>query len=73
MTPKQKAKELINKFGKSISKPQSGGYKFNIVKAKDCALIAVVEIINSVVITDLTTAETQFKYWQQVKEEIKNL
>ena len=58
MDAKQKAKELvIKKFGCS----------------KGYALKAVDEIINSIVITDLTTAENQFIYWEEVKQEIEKL
>ena len=42
-------------------------------KAKQCALIAVDEIINSVVITNLTIAQNQFDYWEEVKQEIEKL
>jgi hypothetical protein len=42
-------------------------------QAKYCALIAVDEIIDSIVIIDLTAAENQFTYWEQVKKEIEKL
>lgn len=62
-SPKEKAKELAMKFDKY-------GETDN---AKQCALIAVDEIINSVVITDLKTAQNQFNYWEEVKTEIEKL
>ena len=67
MTPKEKAEELIHKM--------YVGFVHNLYsyKAKQCALIAVDEIINSVVITDLTTAENQFIYWEEVKQELEKL
>jgi len=65
MTPKEKAEDLVKKFSAVGLQRRAEG----IV----CALIAVDEIIKSVVITDLTTAENQFIYWQQVKQEIENL
>jgi hypothetical protein len=67
MTPKEKAKELVYKFDDTMefSTPQ----RF----AKKCALIAVDEIINSIVIFDLTAAENQFTYWEEVKQEIEKL
>ena len=65
MTPKQKAFELYFKFYRDIIADND--------KAKQSALIAVDEIGNSIVITDLTTAENQFKYWEEVKQEIENL
>ena len=55
LSAKEKAKELIQIFGKEL------------------ALIAVDEIINSIVIIDLTTAENQFIYWDEVKQEIEKL
>jgi len=67
MTPKEKAEELINKF--LISTPIG----FHIDDAKQCALIAVDEITDSIVITDLTIAENQFLYWEEVKHEIEKL
>ena len=72
MTPKKKAKELVDKFSKLSN---YGSYALRLCEytSKQCAIIVVNEIINSVVITDLTTAETQFKYWEQVKQEIENL
>ena len=67
MTPKEKAEELVNKF----SDLEDG--EMYIGKAKQCALIAVDEIINSVVITNLTIAQNQFDYWEEVKSEIEKL
>jgi hypothetical protein len=63
MIPIEKAHELAMKFDKY-------GETDN---AKQCALIAVDEIINSVVITDLKTAQNQFNYWEEVKTEIEKL
>jgi len=60
MTPKLKAKELVDKY-------------WIYLDAKQCALIAVDEIINSIVIFDLTAAENQFIYWEEVKQEIEKL
>jgi hypothetical protein len=58
MTPKDKAKELIDKF-----------YDLPIIlsTAKDCALITCDEIINK------STHLYSIKYWQQVKQEIQAL
>ena len=71
MTPKEKAQELVDKFRLNILDYEGSG--LNTFKAKQCALIAVDEIINSIIITDLTTAENQFIYWEEVKHEIINL
>lgn len=63
---KFKAREIVIKM-------QFQKEPLNFEQAKQCALIAVDEIINSVVITDLTTAENQFIYWEEVKQEIMSL
>jgi hypothetical protein len=55
MTPKEKAQELAMKFDKY-------GETDN---AKQCALIAVDEIIKEVVLSSM--------YWQEVKQEIQAL
>jgi hypothetical protein len=56
MAPKEKAKELVDNFI-----PHSTGNS-NINEAKQCALIAVDEILDD-----------YEDYWQQVKQEIINL
>lgn len=66
MTPKEKAKELVEKFRKhsngfnTIGTHDGGDYR-----SKKCALIAVDELINHSTILK--------SYWQKVKEEINNL
>ena len=85
MTPKEKAKELVNKF--------SSGYpiicKMNtrnmyISEAKQCALIAVEEILGEyqsmsdlesvlVINNKLTFVVHQLVYWMEVKQEIEKL
>ena len=78
MTPEEKAKKLVNKFYYSL--PNNGSIKEGINSCESrwkeavmCALIALDEIINSVVVTNLTVAENQFNYWEEVKEEINKL
>ena len=62
MTPKEKAAELVYKFDDAMefATPQ----RF----AKQCAIIAVEEILNAHLF-DLDEKQ----YWQQVKIEIENL
>jgi hypothetical protein len=74
MTPKEKAIELYNKF----LNPSGDTYLYGMLEhesAKECALIAVDEIIDS---------EPQYEwsndywknpndFWQEVKQEIENL
>jgi hypothetical protein len=64
MTPKEKAQELLNKF------IQTNG---NAFFAKECALIAVDEILNMLVGIYDYDREVLYPYWQQVKEEIEKL
>ena len=64
MAPKEKAIELLNKYNSlqvSFYKNQDPSYGY----AKQCALIAVDEILKEVVLTTM--------YWQEVKEEIINI
>ena len=75
MKPKEKAEELIDKFENysfmDIDKKISS---FN--SAKQCALIAVDEIINTGLLLDSSiyvTVKTSLDYWQQVKQEIEKL
>jgi hypothetical protein len=65
MTPKDKALELVQKYFKANHQPY--GFK----DAKQCALIAVDEILDMVKHTPIEFIETD--YWQEVKQEIENL
>ena len=66
MTPKEKAKELVNKF----SDLEDG--EMYIGKAKQCALIAVDEVLNNILVRDARPDE-RTEFWQEVKKEIENL
>jgi len=70
MTPKEKAVHLINKYNLVVLDTALGGSNRRV---KQCAIIAVDEIVNSVVVTNLSVAENQFLYWEQVKKEINKL
>ena len=59
MSPKEKAKELVDKF---TFRCEECDYDWN---AKQCALIAVDEIIKNFF--------SNFDYWQEVKQEIEKL
>ena len=77
MTPKEKAKELvIDKYGSNypiICKMSSRNMYRS--EAKQCALIAVAEIISSNPHSNPlnTNVESTMEYWQQVKQEIEAL
>ena len=75
MTPKEKAIKLIDRF------IQTNGNSFH---AKECALIAVDEILKVAPIDKYENLDSQFsveyvgqhlfeEYWEEVKTEIQNL
>ena len=67
MTPKEKAEELLLKFLKVDNNTKEW---FNKYMAKQCALIAVDEILN------INSVDKDFSlshYWLDVKDEILNL
>jgi hypothetical protein len=71
MTPKQTAEELTNKYFKGSDLLY---HDLSWIQAKECALIAVEEIIEEVLrIEDNEGHYIDSKYWQQVKKEIEKL
>lgn len=72
MNAKEKAKELVDKF--YYSKDEDGYHSTNMHRAKQCALIAVDEIINcDHFFKTLDDVKEFTKYWYEVQEEIKLL
>ena len=75
MTPKEKAEELVNKFIKPTIKwnPVNGvGYYNDLNSAKECALVAVDEILNMVDDTLRGWIDADIiAYWEEVKYEIE--
>ena len=69
MTPKEKAKELVDNFRLNVLDYEGSG--LNLFKAKQCALIAVDEILNNNKILFEDVLNDQ--YWQEVKQEIELL
>jgi hypothetical protein len=72
MTPKEKAEELVDKM--HYNWRYDDYYGLSWILAKQCALIAVDEIIN----THLLSEKDIFgihpvDYWQEVKKEIEKL
>ena len=66
MTPKQKAKELVNKYLQI--------YDGRVIQAKQCALIAVDEILNTLYSIPFGNAlDNELIYWEEVKQEIEKL
>lgn len=78
MTPKEKANELVNKFrpySYSSDGLNSMEREYQIEdNSKQCALIAVDEIMKIPTLgRSHNRDESQYDYWQQVKQEIINL
>ena len=68
MTPKEYAKQLIEKFEDFAFYSGKETQECNVVwNAKQCALIAVEELIKA------TVPLTSNYFWQEVKTEIENL
>lgn len=64
IAPKEKAKELVEKFNKI--------HTLNNFEAKQCALIAVDEILNSRK-EHLVQSIKFYEYWIEVKRELERL
>jgi hypothetical protein len=69
MTPKEKAKELVNKIKNGLWKDR--GVSIYSEDAIYCALIAVDEILK--VLCTPHKNESEYMYWQEVKQEINLL
>ncbi len=70
MSSKEKAKELFNKYCYAIRTEETdSGYFTNVKYAKQCALLAVDEMLNSMSIQ----STDEYQYWQEVKQEIEKL
>ncbi len=63
MTPKEKAEELVIEMKIDYTVPY--------IIAKQCALIAIDEILNNV--NGALEYESDIEYWQEVKQEIEKL
>lgn len=72
MTPKEKAKQLIEKITETLNDADMYGW-YNPA-CKNCALIAVDEIINALKIADITSMDGNWyiNEWLEVKQEIEN-
>ncbi len=65
MTPKEKAKDLVDKF-------YQGNVDRFIGQAKDCALITIDEILLWDV-NERGTIDENVEYWNKVKDELKQI
>ena len=66
MTPKEKAIELVDKYGTYVVM-WTGGIEVERQNCKQCALIAVDEILK------LLSNDIGLYYWQEVKTELEKL
>jgi len=76
MTPKEKAEELVNKYLRTYPIYDNPtvviSYTYN--EAKQCALIAVDELLNNFLSNRTTKyGRERYHFWQQVKQEIEKL
>jgi hypothetical protein len=73
MTPKEKAEDFIHKFKKYSYYPKTNDDILFVNElnknAKECALIAVDEILNAVT----AIADKRYDYWKEVKKELEKL
>jgi hypothetical protein len=73
MTPKEKAKDLYNKFLRYVPAEEEFEHEYS----KQCALLAVEEIIPIVNSYENALSASQqsnyLEYWHEVKEEIEKL
>jgi hypothetical protein len=74
MTPKEKAEELVDKFVKYTPADSEFEYPY----AKQCALIAVNQLVDEIISFDSQMSEAKLfdkdlKYWLEVLKEIMNL
>jgi len=74
MTPKEKAQELFDKFRVKVH-DRDGTSAMNGFEAKQCALIAVDEILDLKHIVTLrrNMHEMELDFWDEVKQEIEKL
>jgi len=69
MTPKEKARDLINKFSLKVLDTHLGGSNRRVI---DCALITVDELLEDKVEIDGMRVIND-SYWMEVKQELLNL
>jgi hypothetical protein len=77
MTPKEKAEELVYKFKKYSYYPKTNNDMLFVNElnnnAKQCALIAVDEILDLIITIYDYDREELDPYWKQIKQEIEKL
>jgi len=67
MTPKEKAKQLVDKYYGITD------VNWGIRQQKECALIAVPEIIEAIDWHEFEPPNREFEFWDEVRNEIEKL
>jgi hypothetical protein len=77
MTAKEKAKELVYEFYQTTPNEAWINEPLGIAKvykaynqSKECALIAVDEILKEIYSNSVTTSDNRRLFWQEVREEL---
>ena len=74
MTPKEKAQELVQKYYNRFEHTISDEYaEVEYEVCKQCALIAVDEILEAIDWHIYESPNREISFWQEVKQEIENL
>lgn len=72
--PQEKAKELFDKYCLALkTEGDEFGCWTNVIYAKQCALIAVDEILLAIDWHEFEYPNDEFEYWHEVKAEIEKL
>lgn len=71
MTPQEKAKEIFDRMYQVSD--ELNKYPMCFDSAKQCALIAVDEIVDEILNLCFNGNQVAIKYWQEVKQEIELL
>ena len=73
MTPKEKAKELVEAYLKTDFRVFEEYVPVSKEMAKECALTAVDKILSMGIISESGDWHMAKSYWQEVRQEIENL
>lgn len=72
MTPREKAKELFNKYA-TYAVMWTGGIEVEKQNCKQCVSIAVDEMLNNAGFISPHSRDSYREYWNSVKQEIEKL
>jgi hypothetical protein len=74
MNPKERAENLVGKFiSHTLIFDEGAGWLEDKDEAKQCALIAVDEILNTIEYSSQADELSKISYWEEVKQEIEKL